>query len=174
MLHPDTRLAWVGDHLGMGVVATADLPAGTVVWAQDDLDAVFSPADYARLDPLLRATADRYVFEEDDGRLILCWDHGRYVNHSCEANLLGAGLPFELAVRDIAAGEQLTDDYDTFRVRFSLTCACGAPSCRGTLGDPTERLVAAWRARWESAFQRVRSVPQPLWPLVARHPLFAG
>ena len=65
----------------------------------------------------------------------------RYLNHSCSPNcglLIRTGVEdIEIhALRPIAAGEELTLDYETFEVEFQgLTgpCLCGSPSCRGTL-----------------------------------------
>lgn len=42
---------------------------------------------------------------------MLCWDNGRFVNHSFNANCLSTAYDFEIAIRDIQPGEQLTDDY---------------------------------------------------------------
>jgi len=55
-------------------------------------------------------------------------------NHSCEPNTGFAGLDV-VALRDIAAGEELTIDYATFcdghLVPFD--CRCGSPRCRGRI-----------------------------------------
>ena len=41
------------------------------------------------------------------------------------------------AVRDIAAGEQVTFDYSTTMDEddFELDCLCGSPNCRGRVSD---------------------------------------
>ena len=31
MLHPKTRLAWISDEVGYGVLATEDIPCGTIL-----------------------------------------------------------------------------------------------------------------------------------------------
>ncbi|HZG51731.1 MAG TPA: SET domain-containing protein-lysine N-methyltransferase [Pyrinomonadaceae bacterium] len=54
-----------------------------------------------------------------------------YSNHSCEPNIGVRGQIIFLAMRDIAAGEELTHDWattddDTYR----MECRCGAPACR--------------------------------------------
>lgn len=58
----------------------------------------------------------------------------RYLNHSCEPNC-GIKDRFKLtAMRDIAAGEQLTWDYDMSEDNqdypWHMVCECGTPSCR--------------------------------------------
>jgi hypothetical protein len=57
-----------------------------------------------------------------------------YSNHSCDANLGIRGEITFVAIRDIAAGEELTHDWcTTDDDSCSVTCNCGAPNCRGTL-----------------------------------------
>jgi uncharacterized protein len=56
-------------------------------------------------------------------------------NHSCDPNLWWVG-PYRLAARrDVAAGEELTNDYatGTGEDAFRMTCRCGSPLCRGTI-----------------------------------------
>jgi len=67
----------------------------------------------------------------------------RYVNHSCDPNCEAdeiGGRIFIASIRDIAAGEELTYDYNMeapsplprdWRRRYA--CRCGTPSCRGTI-----------------------------------------
>jgi hypothetical protein len=62
------------------------------------------------------------------------------INHSCDPN---CGLkfmqdgPYLIAIRPIAAGEELTWDYSTTVVAddWSMQCFCGVPQCRGVIGD---------------------------------------
>lgn len=62
-------------------------------------------------------------------------DAADMINHSCSPNCGIASGVVVVAMRDIAAGEELTYDYamtdgsvtDTFR------CECGSPHCRGTI-----------------------------------------
>ncbi|KAB2330790.1 SET domain-containing protein [Cytobacillus depressus] len=62
----------------------------------------------------------KYSYRNQEGKYILCWDLGRYVNHSFHANCLGTAYEFEVAVRDIYSGEQLTDDYGTLNIDESF------------------------------------------------------
>ena len=57
-----------------------------------------------------------------------------YSNHSCDANLGMRGEITFVAMRDIAAGEELTHDWATTDDDDSTTkCRCGSPNCRGTV-----------------------------------------
>jgi len=57
-----------------------------------------------------------------------------FINHSCEPNVGFAGNIVLVAMRDIAAGEELTTDYALFDDHDeSMKCGCGTPSCRGLI-----------------------------------------
>ena len=58
-----------------------------------------------------------------------------FINHSCEPNVGFAGNIVLVAMRDVAAGEELTTDYALFDDHDEvMECRCGTPSCRGTIG----------------------------------------
>jgi uncharacterized protein len=167
MMHPCTELRHVNCVIGHGVFATQFIPKGTLTWVRDDLDITFSADQIADLNPLYQRTLDKYTFTDGRGWLVLCWDHARYVNHSCDANCLSAGYDFEIAVRDIMPGDELTDDYGTLNLAESFTCACGTAQCRKEVspGD-IESLAELWDSRVQAAFSDIARVAQPLWPLL--------
>jgi uncharacterized protein len=107
MLHPHTVLRTVSDAIGVGVFATRRIPRGTITWVLDPLDHRLPEALVAAMPQAQRAYLDRYAWREDQHR-ILCWDHGRFLNHSCDPTCLGGTSQFEIAVRDIEEGEELT------------------------------------------------------------------
>ena len=55
-----------------------------------------------------------------------------YLNHSCEPNLSVRGKREMIALRDIAAGEELTFDYSITvdELPWTMDCLCATPSCR--------------------------------------------
>jgi hypothetical protein len=55
MIHPDTELQFINDKIGYGVVATKLIPKGTITWALDKLDRIFSPEEVRKLDPPYQA-----------------------------------------------------------------------------------------------------------------------
>jgi SET domain-containing protein len=58
-----------------------------------------------------------------------------YINHSCEPNCFSRvmhGHMIFFALRDIAAGEEITLDY-TPSQHPGRRCTCGAPNCRGVM-----------------------------------------
>lgn len=165
MIHPDTELRWIGDEMGFGVFATRPIPRGTVVWVLDQLDLRLSPERVAELGESYSDILSHFAYRNGLGELVICWDLGRWVNHSCEPNVVSTGWEFDVAVRDIGAGEEITNDYATLNLDYDLACLCGAPGCRGVvrasdfelLIEPMDRLV-------RRALRSAAKVPQPLEP----------
>lgn len=57
-----------------------------------------------------------------------------FLNHSCEPNVGFGGNTLLVAMRDVAAGEELTTDYALFDdYDGAMPCACGTARCRGTV-----------------------------------------
>jgi uncharacterized protein len=57
-----------------------------------------------------------------------------FLNHSCEPNVGVQGQIVFVALRDVAAGEELTLDYGTIdHDAEPMTCRCGTPACRGVV-----------------------------------------
>lgn len=169
MVHPDSELRFVNDTIGYGVFATRRILKGTFTWVRDDLDQIVPPGFDARLPPLLAALLHKYSYLEPRGR-VLCWDHARFINHSCDANCRSTGFDLEVAIRDIEPGEQITDDYGSLNVDYEFACACGAPGCRGLIrASDMVRYAADWDREAAAAFRLAGTVAQPLWPLLTEH-----
>jgi len=121
---------------------------GSVTWAADPLDQIIQPARLSRLPAMLSRQVHRYSYLNGRGDRILCWDHGRFVNHSCAAACLSPGFDFEIAVRDILPDEEITDDYGTLNPEEPFECLCGSKNCRGrVLPDDPVRYAPEWDAR---------------------------
>jgi len=179
MMHPDTELRFVDDEVGYGVFATALLRRGTITWVRDDFDILLTRERFDGLDPIYRPLADKYAYRDAEGVYVLCWDIAKYVNHSCDPNCLGGRAEFEVAVRDVPAGEELRCDYATLNldVSESFGCRCGAHGCRGTVRpEDSAALEDDWGRSFQEAFSLVEEVPQPLMPFFrqAGHALRSG
>jgi len=60
-------------------------------------------------------------------------DPSNFGNHSCDPNIAPDG-DGSIALRDIAAGEEITADYAQFSEKsWSMVCHCGAKNCKGTV-----------------------------------------
>lgn len=167
MLHPATELTFIDAVFGHGVIATEPIFEGTIAWTRDPLDQVIPDVHRRALEEPFRALVERYSFGHGRGDGLLCWDHTRFVNHSCDANVLGLGARLQIAVRDIAPGEQLTFDYRHFGGQAGFQCYCGAMECAGTLWPcASTDLEARWRSKLVGGLEALFTVPQPLMPMV--------
>ena len=131
MIHPDTYIAETVK--GIGVFAKRKFRRGEILWIIDDIDAKMPMHVYEALDPIQKAKLEIYSYEDYDKRIIVPWDEGKYVNHSCAPNSIGL-LQFDtvsVAYRDIEKDEEIVEDYYGYFGHFeSFTCSCGAPNCR--------------------------------------------
>lgn len=172
MMHPATRLVGINQQVGVGVIATRMLPAGTILWVRDALDKTVPERELAAMPAPLAAVFSRHAYLDDEGVWTLCWDHARFVNHACQANSVVTDHGLELACRDIQPGEQITNDYALFHLApdEEFDCACGSAHCRGHI-DSRGDLGIYRRARLRdlrTALARVNQVEQSLWPLLAQ------
>ncbi len=105
---------------GLGLFTVAPAPAGTPVWRfEPGFDQVFPPTAYAALPALVQAHLRWFGFARaEDGAWVLSGDHACFMNHSTSPNTgagdTQAGAVTTVALRDLAAGEELTCDYRTF------------------------------------------------------------
>jgi hypothetical protein len=167
MIHPHTSLSFISDDIGYGVVATQAIPRGTITWVRDDLDQVITSGRLRRMETLCRQIVEKYCFRDGAGDHILCWDMARFMNHSCDPTCLSPGYNFEIAVRDIQAGEELTDDYGMLNIDSAFRCLCGKARCRSEV-TPQDVVTHAdaWDGQIRECFHALRGVDQPLWHLV--------
>ena len=166
MMHPHTELRFISEAVGHGVVALRDIPAGTITWVQDALDRVLQPRDVAKLGEPFAGTLDKYCFRNQHGHWILCWDHARFVNHSFRSNCITTAFNFEIAVRDIAAGEELTDDYGYLNVMHPFEALDEGVGRTTVYSDDLTRHHQTWDDRLRNAWPNIPAVDQPLRQLV--------
>ena len=122
MIHPHTELRYINEQIGFGVFATQFIPKGTITWALDELDQILEVDYLDTVDKYKGEVIKKYAYRNQDGKFVLCWDLGKYVNHSFHANCMGTAYEFEIAIRDIYPGEQLTDDYGTLNIDEPFEC----------------------------------------------------
>lgn len=162
MIHPATELRPVNARIGYGVFATAPIPAGTITWVRDRFDQSFAVGAARELPEILHRALLRYAYRDTDGSYVLCWDHARFNNHSC-APACRTVRDFDIAVRDIPAGGEVTIDYAAINVPEELSCHCGADDCRGVIRSvDAEVLGDVWDAEILAAASKATSVGQPL------------
>lgn len=119
---------------GRGLFATAPIHRGEVVSVNGGhlLDRAGMAAHGGAVgDAELQVTDDLFLAPvgeaEFDGVMM-------FLNHSCEPNVGIQGQIVFVAMRDVAAGEELTLDYGTIDHDIpTMTCRCGAAVCRGVV-----------------------------------------
>ncbi|AVR44513.1 SET domain-containing protein-lysine N-methyltransferase [Christiangramia fulva] len=166
MMHPHTELKWISEEIGFGVVATKPILKGTITWVQDELDGVFSPDFAENIKPLTRELLEKYSFRNNKGEHILCWDIAKFVNHSFRSNCLSTAYNFEIAIRDIEVGEELTDDYGYLNLSESFV-----PKDEGTdrkVVHPNDILKCyqEWDRILNAVFPLIGKRNQPLYSLL--------
>ena len=166
-MHPDTRLKWISDEKGFGVVATRLIPKGTITWVQDEMDRVFLPDEPEDFKPLTRELLEKYSFRNSKGEHVLCWDIAKYVNHSFRSNCLSTAYNFEVAIRDIVAGEELTDDYGYLNLTESFIPEDEGLERKIVKPDDTLSLYKEWDRTLESLFPLIEGLDQPLFELLS-------
>lgn len=163
MIHPDTEIRLINEKVGYGVVATRFIPKGTITWALDKLDRIFTPEQIEKMDNLYQMVLDKYTYRNPEGNYILCWDNARFVNHSSNSNCITTAYEFEIAVRDIQPGEELTDDYGYLNIEEPFEVLPEKDSDRNIVyPDDLLRYYHVWDAKLLAAFQDFLKVHQPL------------
>jgi SET domain-containing protein len=119
---------------GRGLFAVAPFARGEVVCVKGGY--IFNRAKLIELQPRLgpaeiQIGEDLFIGPVDpaerDGGMI-------FSNHSCDPNIGITGQIVFVALRDIAAGEELTHDWATTDDDdYELECRCGAAQCRGMI-----------------------------------------
>jgi uncharacterized protein len=120
MLLVPTRLG-ASQIEGIGLFTTAPIAKGTMTWRfMSGYDQLFTAAQIASLPEPARVELLRYVYMHDgSGQYVFCLDNARFMNHTPTPNTRGVNPPdapygYDVATRDIVAGEELTCDYREF------------------------------------------------------------
>ncbi len=139
---PTTNLSWrslksevrASPIHGRGLFAISNIAKNEMVMVKGghiisrkqlrEINAQLGPVEIQIGDDLFIAPVTR---EEREGSML-------YSNHSCDANLGVRGNIVFGALRDIAAGEELTHDWcTTDDDNYTVECKCRAPGCRRVL-----------------------------------------
>lgn len=118
-------------RFGHGVYAIAEQPRGSLILQ-------FAGRRLSGPELERQGFTPGYPLQVGDDDWLLLDSPGVYVNHSCSPN---AGIDHALrliALRDIAAGEEICFDYSTTMHEddaWTLECGCGVAECRGVIRD---------------------------------------
>lgn len=166
MIYPKTELKFISREIGYGVVATEFIPAGTITWVLDKLDREFTPLEFQNMEPIYQDILDYYTFRNNNGNFVLCWDNGRYVNHSFNSNCLTTAYDFEIAIRDIQPGEQLTDDYGYLNISAPFRGIDEGTKRKVVYPNDLLKYYKVWDKKLLKVFDNVTKVDQALRSLI--------
>lgn len=167
MIHPNTELKFISNEIGYGVVATEFIPSGTITWVLDKLDREFSPIEFQSMAPIYQNILDYYTFRNNNGNYVLCWDNGRYVNHSFNSNCLTTAYDFEIAIKDIFPGEQLTDDYGYLNIPRPFRGINEGTKRKVVYPDDLLKYYKIWDKKLLKVFNHIPKLNQALKELIA-------
>jgi SET domain-containing protein len=136
---------------GKGVFALCDLSAGeTLIEYVGEIISWDEAQERHPHDP--DQPNHTFYFHIDGDRVIdanFGGNSSRWINHSCDPNCEAEernGRIFIVALRDIAAGQELSYDYGlmveeryTAKLKAEYACHCGAANCTGTMLAPKRR-----------------------------------
>jgi hypothetical protein len=166
MIHTDTEVRFISPEKGYGLVATKFIPKGTITWVQDDLDQIFLRNSVSDFNPFIKKYLDTYSFTNKNGDQVLCWDNGKYVNHSFNPNCFSTPYDFEIAIRDIYPGEELTDDYGYLNVENPFEVIDEGTERKTVYPDDILRFYSQWDTLIRKNAPFVLEVTQPLFNLI--------
>ena len=170
MLHPHTELKFVSPQIGYGIYATTLIPKGTITWVKDELDRILLKDELATMTPANLENLMKYSYRNAQGNYVFCWDLTRYVNHSYRPNSMLTSLGFEIAIKDILPGEEVTNDYGTLNIIESFECANGPSHERDFVcPDDLSRFHKIWDQQIETVFSYLPLIEQPLAKFLTAH-----
>jgi hypothetical protein len=119
---------------GSGCYTTVPIPAGTHI-----VEYTGTRLSKEEADALYSERPDTYLFCIGEGEYVVDGDSvAAFINHSCDANCETDEFDeriWIIAMRDIAAGEELCYDYNLYDGDDddAALCHCGAKTCRGSM-----------------------------------------
>jgi uncharacterized protein len=132
---------------GKGLFALRPIAAGTVLFGEDDWAdeaerqsfVTLATSAFDALPPERRTVFLRYAYNTAPDAITgtfapeLVRHPTNFTNHGCDPNAGYDGADAIVALREIAAGEEIRMDYGTFTFSFdhAFACRCGAANCRG-------------------------------------------
>ncbi len=166
MLHPGTELKFVNAEIGYGIFAKTFIPEGTITWALDELDRKFKPQEVRAMARIYRELIDTYTFRNNQGDYVLCWDNGKFMNHSFRANTISTAYDFEIAVKDINVGDQITNDYGYLNIEEPFRGIDEGTRRKIVYPDDLKKYYKMWDKKLKMVFPKIPDIDQPLKVLI--------
>lgn len=74
MIHPLMQLGFISENKGLGLIASEDIPKGTISFVQDPLDISIHISDKLLEDPRLKSHIEKYSFLNHKDEFVISWD----------------------------------------------------------------------------------------------------
>ena len=107
---------------GIGLFALQYIPKGTVIWRlHPPIDVVLDALPWGIPEVVYRRLMVYAYTSKTTGKLVLCGDDARFLNHSSNPNcedVAGDNEGYVAALQDIFSGEELTSNYAAFDACF--------------------------------------------------------
>lgn len=175
MFHPNTRVYFINPIIGYGVFATGRIPKGTITFVPSFFvgsDLGYTTGDNIQhpmsLDPntimseLHLGSPLRFTYLWNNDWIITPNGTAMWVNHSCASNTLMTPYGYEIAVRDIEDGEEITTSYITRTCLGYMRCFCGSPNCVSMVVHADDVLVDYRNQQLLIGMECFNNVSQPL------------
>jgi hypothetical protein len=162
MIHPQTYIR--STPKGLGLFAKKTFKRGEILWIIDDFDLKIPLGRYHEIEEKQRKPMDVYSYLDYKNRVIVPWDGGKYVNHSCAPNSTGIREydNISIAMRTIHPDEEIVEDYYSYFGHFEeFPCLCGASNCRKFIRQ-NDSYDPGLRFSLDDIAGEVFSMPQPL------------
>jgi len=166
MIHPKTEVRFINEKIGYGVVATDFLPKGTITWVQDSLDRIFPLEEAEGFPKVQKEILDKFSFTNSKGEKVLCWDNAKFVNHSFRPSCFSTAYDFEIAIRDIYPGEELTDDYGYLNIEEPFVAMDEGHERKIVYPDDLLTYYKEWDAMILGCLPFIYDVEQALLPIL--------
>jgi len=119
---------------GKGIFAKNEIKKGSVIVRIGEKERYYSRKQYKKFSKKYRKILSKFSYwDKKKNWLVYPLDGTKYLNHSCEPNVLNKGN-IDIAARDIKKGEELTYNYSPILMKGEqFKCSCGSKKCRGLI-----------------------------------------
>jgi uncharacterized protein len=150
---------------GVGLFAKEFIPKGTIICFECNNCMAFSKKEYNKMSEKEKEVFSEHAYRRKDGSFLMPCDETKFLNHSCNSNILDTQKGFDIVVKCIEKGEEATYDYRVFYDNLRMPCNCGETNCCKivTCKHPVPKeLKQFWEEKINSALKLANKVNQPI------------
>jgi len=121
---------------GTGLFASQFIPKGKIIARVSNDERFCKKKDINNFSVDLQKDLMVYAYSDKDGYIYYPKDNNKYMNHSCNPNVLDFGDGVEVAIKNIEINEEITCDYRQFYDSdwcANFKCNCNSLNCCGIM-----------------------------------------